>query len=97
MEQPADNQKEPSFYYPSSDLVATAHIQEYEALYRESIRDPQAFWAAQASELEWFQPWEKVLDDSNPPFFKWFVGGVPTSSTTPWIATCTPFGRTNSR
>jgi acetyl-coenzyme A synthetase (EC 6.2.1.1) len=28
-----------------------------------------------AKELEWFKPWEKVLDDSRPPFYKWFVGG----------------------
>ncbi len=75
MEQPANNQKEPSFYYPDSDLAAAAQVQEYEALYKESIQDPQAFWAARANELVWFQPWEKVLDDSNPPFYKWFVGG----------------------
>ena len=30
---------------------------------------------ARPSELHWFKPWDQVLDDSNPPFYKWFVGG----------------------
>jgi len=33
------------------------------------------FWEKEAKELEWFKHWEKVLDDSNPPFYRWFVGG----------------------
>ncbi|HTA97045.1 MAG TPA: acetate--CoA ligase [Solirubrobacteraceae bacterium] len=45
------------------------------AVYEQAARDPQAWWAAQADELDWFAPWEKILDDSNPPFYKWFVGG----------------------
>lgn len=64
-----------SFYFPPPNITQNANIQEYERLYQQSIEDPQAFWAARASELEWFEPWDKVLDDSNPPFYKWFVGG----------------------
>jgi acetyl-CoA synthetase len=45
------------------------------AVYEEAARDPQAWWAGQAKRLHWFEPWETVLDDSNPPFYKWFVGG----------------------
>src|ERR1700684_3911369 len=45
------------------------------AVYEEAARDPQAWWAGQAERLHWFEPWETVLDDSNPPFYKWFVGG----------------------
>ncbi len=45
------------------------------AVYEQALRDPQAWWAAQAGELDWFTPWEQILDDSNPPFYKWFVGG----------------------
>ena len=62
-------------FYPSPDVVNGANIQEYETLYRRSLEDPQGFWGERADELEWFQKWDKVLDDSNPPFFKWFVGG----------------------
>ena len=41
---------------------------------RKARTDLQGFWARRAKELEWFQKWDKVLDDSNKPFFKWFVG-----------------------
>jgi len=37
--------------------------------------DPVAYWAEQAKALDWFEGWDKVLDDSNPPFYKWFTGG----------------------
>ena len=62
-------------FYPAKEIVSAAHIQDYDLLYADSINDPGGFWADRAAELEWFEPWEKVLDDSNPPFFKWFVGG----------------------
>src|SRR5947209_4789236 len=45
------------------------------AIYETAERDWQGWWAEQAGELDWFEPWEEVLDDSNPPFYKWFVGG----------------------
>ena len=45
------------------------------AVYERAARDPQAWWVEQAAQLHWFKPWETVLDDSNPPFYKWFVGG----------------------
>jgi acetyl-CoA synthetase len=50
------------------------------AVYEQAARDPQAWWAEQATELDWFTPWERVLDDSNPPFYKWFVGGKINAS-----------------
>ncbi len=46
------------------------------AVYERAARDPLAWWAAQAEELEWFKPWERVLDDDDPPFYKWFTGGA---------------------
>ncbi len=62
-------------YYPSPEVVERAHIKDYDSLYKRSIEDREGFWAEQAENLEWFKKWDKVLDDSNPPFFKWFVGG----------------------
>jgi acetyl-CoA synthetase len=44
-------------------------------IYDEAEADWQGWWARQAAELHWFKPWDKVLDDSNPPFYKWFTGG----------------------
>src|SRR3954466_3265003 len=45
------------------------------SVYEEARKDPEAWWAKQAEELHWFENWDQVLDWSNPPFAKWFVGG----------------------
>ncbi len=63
------------WYYPTEDIVKNAHVPDYESVYKESMSDIEAFWAKRASTLEWFKPWDKVLDSSNAPFYKWFVGG----------------------
>jgi acetyl-CoA synthetase len=61
-------------YYPSEEVIAQARLKDWEALAEKARKDLQGFWADEASELEWFQKWDKVLDDSKAPFFKWFVG-----------------------
>ena len=61
----------------SNKLVS---IDTYKEIHSQSVKDYKQFWASVASELEWFRPWEKVLDDSNPPFYKWFVGGEINAS-----------------
>jgi acetyl-CoA synthetase len=45
------------------------------AIYEEADQDWQGWWVKQAEQLHWFKQWDQVLDDSNPPFYKWFVGG----------------------
>ncbi len=65
---------EREIYYPSEEVVAQARIKDDEALRQEAAADPPAFWEARARELEWFAPWERVLDDSEAPFYKWFIG-----------------------
>jgi propionyl-CoA synthetase len=40
-----------------------------------SVMNPEDFWAAEAEKLYWFKRWDTVLDDSNPPFSRWFQGG----------------------
>ncbi len=62
-------------FHPSAATLAGARVQDWESWRAEVARDPLAFWAKEASELHWFEPWQKVLDDSERPFFKWFVGG----------------------
>lgn len=59
---------------PSDEIVQNAHIQDYETLYSEAMQDIEGFWAKQAQNLDWFQPWDQVLDRSEAPFYKWFVG-----------------------
>jgi acetyl-CoA synthetase len=62
-------------YYPTPEVIAHAHVPDYEALHEEASRDPAKFWGKIAAEnYEWYQPWETVLDDNNAPFYKWFVG-----------------------
>ncbi len=46
----------------------------YEDAYRRSIDDPEGFWADAARAIAWTKPWDKVLDDSNRPFYRWFAG-----------------------
>jgi propionyl-CoA synthetase len=48
----------------------------YEALYRQSIEQPELFWAGQAQRIHWEVPPALILDESNPPFRRWFVGGT---------------------
>jgi acetyl-CoA synthetase len=45
------------------------------SVHEEADRDYEGFWARQAEALHWHEPWTQVLDWSNPPFAKWFVGG----------------------
>jgi len=67
-------QMEGEVYYPSEEVVAQARLKDWDALAEKASKDLQGFWADEANELEWFKKWDKVLDDSNKPFFKWFVG-----------------------
>jgi acetyl-CoA synthetase len=69
--------RENRVFPPPPEFSAKAHIkslEEYEAMYKRSIEDPEAFWAGVAKELHWFKTWDKVLD-WDLPWAKWFVGG----------------------
>lgn len=63
------------WYYPDDEIVKNANVPDYEAVYQEAEDDIEAFWAKRAEELDWYKKWDSVLDDSNAPFYKWFVGG----------------------
>ncbi len=58
---------------PPAALAEQANVTA--AAYQEAAADRIAFWARQAERLEWTRKWDEVLDWSNPPFAKWFVGG----------------------
>ena len=49
--------------------------QTFDAVYQQSINDPEGFWAEAASEIDWITPWKLVLDKTNPPHSRWFQGG----------------------
>ncbi len=67
---------EHELHRPASGVVAAANLPDYLRLREEAARDPLAFWDAQARELiDWHEPYERVLDESRAPFYRWFVGG----------------------
>jgi acetyl-CoA synthetase len=63
----------PTSYPPPAQFVEQANARE--ELYREAEQDRLAFWAKQADRLSWATPFTEVLDWSDAPFAKWFVGG----------------------
>lgn len=61
-------------FNPPAELAENANAKA--DIYEAAHKDRLGFWDAQAKELvTWFKPYEKVLDDSNAPFFKWFING----------------------
>src|SRR5690606_9685553 len=60
-------------FEPSPEFRAAANAND-PAIYERAAADPEAFWAEWASKLEWFEPWQRVLEWT-PPHAKWFVGG----------------------
>ncbi len=48
----------------------------YEEVYQRSLTDPEGFWGEAAQAIHWDRTWDRVLDDSNPPFYRWFAGGM---------------------
>jgi acetyl-CoA synthetase len=58
---------------PPAELAANANVTA--SAYDEAAADRLEFWAAQAGRLAWAKQWDEVLDWSNPPFARWFVGG----------------------
>jgi acetyl-CoA synthetase len=70
-------------YPPSTEFVSRAHvkgIEEYRKLYQSASENPEQFWGGLAErELFWFEKWSHVFE-WNPPFAKWFAGGVTNAS-----------------
>ena len=62
-------------------------MQTYADFHRRSLVERDAFWAEQARRIDWQTPPQQICDTSRPPFARWFVGGRPTSATTPWTGT----------
>jgi len=48
---------------------------KYKDVYEQSINQPDVFWGKAAEAIQWTKRWHEVLDDSNKPFYRWFVGG----------------------
>src|SRR5688500_19377378 len=74
----ADLLQEDRTFAPPEAFRRQANVPS-EDVYARAERDPEAFWAGFAAELEWFTPWTQVLD-WQPPHAKWFVGGTLNAS-----------------
>jgi acetyl-CoA synthetase len=66
-------------FAPPADFAEHALLND-PAVYERAAADPLAWWSEQAEQLDWFQHWTRVLDDDDPPFYKWFTGGVLNAS-----------------
>ncbi len=74
--------KETRIFHPPAEFVARANVNgaERDRLAEWARRDPDGFWAEQAKSLHWLRPWTQVLDWSDAPHAKWFVGGQLNAS-----------------
>lgn len=59
---------------PSQEVIQQAHIKNWEEEI-EKGKDIEKYWAEKAEQFTWFKKWDKVLDESEKPFYKWFTGG----------------------
>ncbi len=69
----SDLLREDRTFTPPDEFRRRAVVHD-EQIYADAARDPEAFWAKYAAELEWSKPWDRVLD-WQPPHARWFVGG----------------------
>jgi acetyl-CoA synthetase len=65
---------EKRIFDPDDETIERAHVDNWEAELKKG-KDLEKYWAEKAEQFEWFQKWDKVLDDTNKPFYKWFVNG----------------------
>ncbi|RPH40741.1 MAG: propionyl-CoA synthetase [Desulfobulbaceae bacterium] len=47
----------------------------FDSVFQASVKDPEGFWAEAAKGITWYKQYDKILDKSNPPFYRWFPGG----------------------
>src|ERR1700710_2626465 len=68
---------------PPPEFARQAHVtslEQYESLWNWAKDDPEGFWAEQAKSVHWLKTWDKVLDWSEAPFARWFVGATTNAS-----------------
>jgi acetyl-CoA synthetase len=62
-------------YYPLPEAVSQTFTPDWQASAAQADQDLSGYWAGRARELEWYRPWDSVLDETHKPFYQWFVGG----------------------
>ncbi len=79
LEQEIEELTERETFDPPEEFVQNALISD-DSVHEEAAKDPVAWWAEQAKDLHWFEEPTEALDDSNPPFYKWFADGKLNAS-----------------
>ncbi|MCL2687562.1 MAG: acetate--CoA ligase [Methanobrevibacter sp.] len=59
---------------PNSEVIERALVKDWDKEIQKG-EDMEKYWALEAEQFDWFKKWDEVLDESNKPFYKWFVGG----------------------
>jgi acetyl-CoA synthetase len=72
---PFETHSSEDIFRPSSDFLTKLDRTVWDKNSKLASEDMLKFWDERARELEWYTPWTKVMDDSNKPFYKWYVGG----------------------
>src|SRR5262245_20826424 len=67
--------RSPCIWFIARATYAKGAMGRFDDVYRQSLEDPEGFWTNAAAAIEWDTPWERVLDDSRAPFYRWFTGG----------------------
>jgi len=79
LEQELEELLDEESFEPSDEFAGEALVDD-SSLHDEAEGDPVAYWERQARELHWFKEWDQALDESDPPFYKWFTGGKLNAS-----------------
>ncbi|MGC8496821.1 MAG: acetate--CoA ligase [Thermoplasmata archaeon] len=58
-----------------TEEIHTPSSERFLSQVKEALENPEEFWNDAAQIITWYKKWDKVLDESNPPFYKWFTGG----------------------
>jgi acetyl-CoA synthetase len=66
--------EEERIFYPSEAVITAALVKDWDAELKAG-ENPEKYWSDKAEQFEWFRKWTKTFDDSNKPFYKWFVDG----------------------
>ncbi|NOY08422.1 MAG: acetate--CoA ligase [Spirochaetes bacterium] len=72
--------KEENYYKPSEKFIAQANVTDRKILERFGMDNFPGCYKEFADMLDWYKPYDNILDSSNPPFYKWFVGGKLNAS-----------------
>jgi len=67
-----ENSKQ-EIYYPRKEIIRKARVKDWKALNEYATKNYEEFWEKEAKQLKWFKKWDKVIDESNKPFYKWFI------------------------